>query len=342
LAAGFGGRIELRLADPFDSSIDRQMAKTLPANIPGRALVAGRHFAQVALPDLRPAVPHRGSALATQHAGRSDERDAIGHAVATVRGRWPGPSAPLIRTLPSMVRLDDLQAAARGRRRIQPGLLLGIAEEDLGPVHHDLLGDDPHLLIYGDARAGKTTVLRSLLAQLSAGPGSAGSPNRVLIVDYRRGLNTDAVSGGHRLAIGAAESGAMCTALVAELAGRMRPADGPPDRSEQRIYLLVDDYDLLGTGTGNPLHGLLPYLAHGRDVGFHLIVARRTGGAAHAQYEPLLQTLGDLGTPVLLLSGSPAEGRLAHGLTPRPLPPGRALIATRDTAPQVIQTLWVP
>ena len=166
MAAGFGGRIELRLADSFDSAIDRQLAKALPATIPGRALVAGRHYAQVALPDLRPAAVRGGSARAAENAGR-DEQDAIGHAIATDPRRWPGPAAPLIRTLPPLVRLDELRAAARGRRRAASGLLLGIAEDDLGPVRHDLLGDDPHLLIYGDARAGKTTVLRSLLAQLS-------------------------------------------------------------------------------------------------------------------------------------------------------------------------------
>ena len=341
LAAGFSGRIELRLADSFDSSIDRQMAKALPAAIPGRALVAGRHYGQVALPDLRPAAVRGDSARAVETAGR-DEQDAIGQAIATVRERWPGPAAPLIRTLPPLVRLDELRAAAGGRRRAAPGLLLGIAEDDLGPVQHDLLGDDPHLLIYGDARSGKTTVLRSLLAQLSVAPDRGAPPDRVLIVDYRGGLTADAVAGGHRIAVGAAESGALCAALVAELAGRMRPSGGRLDGVGPQIYLLVDDFDLVSSGAGNPLNVVIPSLALGRDLGFHLIVARRTGGAARAQYEPLLQTLGDLGTPVLLLSGSPAEGRLGHGLTPRPLPPGRALIATRDTAPQLIQTPWLP
>jgi len=109
----------------------------------------------------------------------------------------------------------------------------------------------------------------------------------------------------------------------------------------QEIYLLVDDYDLVGTASGNPLHALLPYLPHARDVGFHLLLARRTGGAARAQYEPLLQSLGDVGTPVVLLSGSPAEGRLAHGLVPEILPAGRARLATRSIVPQFIHTPWV-
>ena len=52
LLAGLSSRIELRLADPFDSVIDRRLAATIGADRPGRALVAGRHFAQIALPVL--------------------------------------------------------------------------------------------------------------------------------------------------------------------------------------------------------------------------------------------------------------------------------------------------
>jgi S-DNA-T family DNA segregation ATPase FtsK/SpoIIIE len=245
--------------------------------------------------------------------------------------------------LPPLVHLADLLAppapttGPRAREAARAGLLLGIADGEHDPVPLDLLGENPHLLVYGDAGAGKTTVLRSVLAQLSTAPGPFGPNAAPFVVDYRRGLV--AVPGAHRFASGAAEAGAICRAVVAELADRL---GGEPDRSRARIYLLVDDYDLVGTGPGQPLSGLIPYLPHGRDLKFHLVVTRRAGGAGRAQYEPLLQTLGDLGTPVLLLSGSPAEGRLAHGLTPRPLPPGRGVLALRGTAPQVIQTAWVP
>ena len=215
-------------------------------------------------------------------------------------------------------------------------MLLGIADGDHDPVRLDLLGNDPHLVVYGDAGAGKTTVLRSLIAQLSAS-GSIGSGDALFVVDYRRGLV--GAPGEHRIASGAAEAGAICRTVATELARRL---GGVPDGSWQRIYLLVDDYDLVCTGPVHPLSGVLAYLQHGRDLKFHLVVTRRVGGAGRAQYEALLQTLGDLGTPVLLLSGPPAEGRLAHGLTPRPLPPGRAVLAVRGAVPQLIQTAWVP
>ena len=48
--------------------------------------------------------------------------------------------------------------------------------------------------------------------------------------------------------------------------------------AEARV--LVDDYDLIATAGGNPLLTLLPLLAQSQDIGLHVIIARRMGGAA--------------------------------------------------------------
>jgi len=403
LAAGFGGRIELRLADSFDSAIDRRLAKALPADRPGRALVAGGHCAQLALPVLDTGVGGAdGSscdevAPATHDLGPVDlevpDRPVgpVDDSVATVRGRWPGQSVPKIRTLPARISLVDMYAqaaatAGRGRTERAHGPLLGLAEEGLVPVRLDLLDRDPHLVVYGDSRAGKTSLLRNVLAQLPGSPPAAPadaagaaidspaapgesaregaeivirSPVEVLVVDYRNGL-ARAADGADQIGTGAAEATAICAAVAAELAGRVTrrqnrrrttspepmPATGPvatpTDHRDPAVYLLVDDYDLVCAGPANPLLALLPFLPHAREIGFHLVLARRTGGAARAQYEPVLQTLADLGGPVLLLSGSPGEGRIAHGVAPQILPPGRARLVSREHAPQLLQLAWVP
>ena len=195
--------------------------------------------------------------------------------------------------------------------------------------------------------------------------------DRVVVVDYRRSLLADPTP-AVRLARTAAQASAAVAEIVAELSVRLagpvpaaadadgrhggRITDGTPTGAQpgaeaqpgtdalsssddrlpttpRRIYLLVDDYDMVHHPAANPLAALLPFLAHGRDVGFHLVLARRTGGAARAQYEPFLQTLGDLGTPVLVFSGPPAEGRLSHGVVPQRLPAGRARLAGRTQAP---------
>ena len=40
----------------------------------------------------------------------------------------------------------------------------------------------------------------------------------------------------------------------------------------------VDDYDMVATSSGNPLLVLVDLLSSARDIGFHLILARRSGG----------------------------------------------------------------
>ena len=89
-----------------------------------------------------------------------------------------------------------------------------------------------------------------------------------------------------------------------------------------------------------PLQPLVPLLAQARDVGLHLVVARRSGGASRALHEPVIQSLRDLAMPGVLLSGSPDEGPLLGTARPRPAGPGRAQLVTRDRGVEVVQTAW--
>ncbi len=60
------------------------------------------------------------------------------------------------------------------------------------------------------------------------------------------------------------------------------------------LFVLVDDYDLVASGPTNPLTPLLEYLPQARDVGLHLVLTRRAGGAGRALYEPVIQRLREL------------------------------------------------
>jgi DNA segregation ATPase FtsK/SpoIIIE, S-DNA-T family len=84
----------------------------------------------------------------------------------------------------------------------------------------------------------------------------------------------------------------------------------------------------------------VPLLAPARDVGLHLAVARRSGGASRALYEPVVQSLRDLAMPGLLLSGSPDEGPLIGTTKPRPGIAGRGQLITRDRGVEVVQAVW--
>jgi S-DNA-T family DNA segregation ATPase FtsK/SpoIIIE len=203
----------------------------------------------------------------------------------------------------------------------------------------------PHLVAYGDVRSGKTNLLQSLLTQLAetwpttgvnpehvAGPPGTGRTNEVIVVDFRRRLVMPPADGRWSYAGSAPVAAELCSSLAERLS---RDSD---DRAMRPSFVIVDDYDLVATAAGNPLHVLLPLLPRSADLNVHLILTRRIGGAARAQFEPVLQALTDAGTPVLLFSGPSTEGRLAHGVAPRPLPPGRAMLTTRDLAPQLVQT----
>ena len=86
--------------------------------------------------------------------------------------------------------------------------------------------------------------------------------------------------------------------------------------SGPEIYLVVDDYDLVASATGNPLTPLVDYLPHAKDLGLHVIVARRSGGAARAMFDPVLARLRDLGCMGLMMSASPDEGILLGAVRP--------------------------
>lgn len=107
------------------------------------------------------------------------------------------------------------------------------------------------------------------------------------------------------------------------------------------LYVIVDDYDLVATATGNPLHALVDHLAHARDLGFHLIIARRSGGAGRALYEATLNRMKELNSAALIMSCSRDEGILFGNARPALMPPGRGTYVTR-AGEDLIQLGWLP
>ncbi len=328
LQALFGGRLEFRLSDPFDSQIGRKKAEELPRDVPGRALLSDENTAQIALPRLD---------------GRADADDLSGEGVRDlvrrIAERWPSRRVPTVRTLPDRVGLDELLHGHRGA-----DLVLGMGERDLAPVTLSL-DDEPHLLVYGDPQTGKSTLLRALLRQIASRPPEEVG---IVLVDYRR-AHLGLVGEKHLLAYctGPQHTQAAATELANSIRKRLPGPDVTPRQLRERswwkgleIFVVVDDLDLVSNRSGSPLAPLVEFLPQGRDLGLHLIVARRTGGAARAMYEPLLQTLSDTAVPAMLFSGDRMEGRLANGVASRRLPPGRALLARRGRSPEQVQAPW--
>ncbi|HUH71238.1 MAG TPA: type VII secretion protein EccCa [Mycobacterium sp.] len=309
-----GTRIELRLGDPADSELDRKRAQQVPQDRPGHGLSRDGLHMVIALPRV----------------------DGISH------GESVAPPIPLLPT-----RVDHDTVVDRAGTELGARMLLGLEERRLQPVAVDF-EQYSHLLVLGDNECGKTATLRTLCREIVRTKTAAEA--QLLIVDFRRSLLGVVESehfGGY--AMSPAALGALLPGLLDLLRRRMPPSDASQAQLRARswwagpdIYVLVDDYDLVATSAGNPLAAILEYLPHARDLGLHLVVARRSGGAERALFEPLLAGLRDFGCMGLMMSGRPDEGALFGSGRPARLPPGRGVLITRAGDEQLVQVAWSP
>jgi len=327
----FGTRLELRLGDPGDSEIDRRAAANVPQGSPGRGLSPDRMHILAAVPRIDGRV------------GDEDLPAGTTELVDRVSAGWGQERAPRVRLLPRMLPADELWKAAD---RPAPAIPLGLNETHLAPVY--LVPEtDTHLVVYGDAECGKTNLLR-LLARTIV-DRNPPSKAKLIVVDYRRTL-LGVVSGDHLLeyAPSAQVAEKMATGMYEALSGRLPGPDVTTDQLRNRnwwtgpeIFFLIDDYDMVTSSSSNPLQPLAELLPQARDIGMHVIVARRSGGASRASYDPLLQKLRELDSPGLVMSGNRDEGPLIGNVTPGPQPPGRGILVRRTDGLNLVQTAWL-
>jgi S-DNA-T family DNA segregation ATPase FtsK/SpoIIIE len=328
-----GSRIELRLGDPADSELDRRRAQQVPEGKPGRGLSHDGLHMVIALPRMDGVDSNSGLAEAGTRVGEM------------LRHRHPGCAAPPVPLLPPHVDHDIV--VERASDRLDGSVLIGLEEHQLRPVAIDF-AQHRHLLILGDSECGKTAALRTISREIMRTTTAAQS--QIFVVDFRRtllGVVESEHLGGYAISSNALD--ALMPDLLDRLGERMPPTNATHAELRSRswwsgpeIYVVVDDYDLVATATGNPLMPLLEYLPHARDLGLHLLVARRSAGATRAMFEPLLAGLNDFGCAALLMSGSPDEGPLLRSVRLSPLPPGRGTLITRRVDPRLVQVAWTP
>jgi DNA segregation ATPase FtsK/SpoIIIE, S-DNA-T family len=323
-----GTRFELRLGDAIDSEVGSRAAANVPP-IPGRGLTSeAQHFLS-ALPRID------GSP------NSEDVADATRELVQTVAGAWSGPPAPPVRLLPSTLDVAELPPAD-GDLRVP----IGWGEQDLDTVWHDF-EQNAHLMVFGDAETGKTNLLRLVARSVAAsyGPGEA----RVILADPRRDL-FDAVP--QDMQLGFAVSASALSDMVKEAAGSLAERlPGPDVTPEQlkardwwagpRLFLLIDDYDLLASSGNCPIQALEDLLPQAADIGLHVVVARSTSSASRGMMDRALRRMQEIGTPALLLSCPRDEGQFLGDTKPLTLPTGRAQLVQRRRRPTLVQTALV-
>ncbi|MEU1299250.1 type VII secretion protein EccCa [Streptomyces shenzhenensis] len=337
------GRLELWLNDPSESEISRPAARALGQSVPGRGLASPGLTHHIALPRLDGVDGMDGIA------------DAERRLVSRIAESWPRAAAPALRVLPDRITVRELSAAAAptpAERWEGHGAALGerevpvaLRESDLAPVGLDLTSNDPHFVVFGDSGSGKTAFLRAWMRGLAA--RHTAHELRFMIVDYRhsllgvvadeyigaRGGNSDLVAG-------------QVGALAETLRSRMPPADITPTQLAERgwwegpeLYVVVDDYDLAAGSMGRgPLAPLAEFIQQADELGFHLVLARRVGGAARALLsDPLLSRLKEIGSGGLLLSGDHREGVLINEQRAYRRQPGRGTLVRRGHEPTLVQ-----
>jgi S-DNA-T family DNA segregation ATPase FtsK/SpoIIIE len=383
LRENLGGRLELRLNDPLESEVGRTAAAGLP-DLPGRGLTQSGLQFQTALPGPPDAVLGRA-------------RSAPGGGVA-----------PPLRLLPALVEETALTSAgdtsgglASGLGESVPapregsragaggpaGLPFAVEEHRLEVVGLDLFGGSPHLLVFGDAGCGKSSLLRLIARGMAA--RSPATAVEIVVVDPRRGLadlrslpnlagyasTTTAVAEAvdrlrYRLEQRMATNGdpapePVMAAWTGAGPGRPihpvsnghhppttpegpfhlgvpEPRPGAPQPLGPRLLLLVDDYDLLPAAGGSPLLPLLDLFGLGRELGLHVVLARRVAGAARAGFEPVVQRLRELGGAGVVMRGDPGEGPIVGGQRAAVLPPGRGLYVCPPHGTTLVQVAYCP
>src|SRR5437588_419473 len=127
----------------------------------------------------------------------------------------------------------------------------------------------------------------------------------VLLVDYRRTM-LGFITSEHLLAyaVSAQQLGGMVNDVKGSMSRRLPGPDVTQEQLKNRswwsgpeLFVVVDDYDLVATQSGNPLQPLAEFLPQAKDVGLHMILARRSGGASRALFDPVIGKLREIAAP---------------------------------------------
>ncbi|KJX75914.1 type VII secretion protein EccCb [Mycobacterium lepromatosis] len=333
-----GTKIEFRLGDVNDTQIDR-IARDIPANRPGRAISVEKHHLMMGVPrfdDVHSA---------------DDLVDAMTAGVTQIAAKTTE-QAPRVRVLPSHVYLHEIDLNPPGPDsdyRTRWKIPIGVRETDLS-VAYTHMSSNPHLLIFGNSKSGKTRTAHAIARAICA----RNSPQQVrfMLADYRSSL-LDAVPDSHLLDAGAinrnsASLDEAIRALTTNLKKRLPPADLTTAQVRSRswwsgfdVVLLVDDWHMIVSAAGGapPMGPLAPLLPAASDIGLHILVTCLMSQAYKATMDKFVGSAFGAGAPTIFLSGDKQEFPSSEIKVKR-RPPGQAFMVSPE-AKEVIQAVYV-
>ena len=322
----FGSRLELHTANPKESIVNREGASRIPKGRPGRGIDMAGHEMMIGLP------------RADAEQDPTTVSQGVAYTIKKIREHLVAGEGPKLRLLPEKITVEEILAQLPEQQILPTGggdMILGVEESRLGPLVFNTRAES-HLYLFGDSKTGKSTFLRSIMQEITRlyTPDQA----KIIAIDMRRSLMSD-VPKEYTLRYITNHEAAMkdLRDTAAFLRGRLPGSDVTAEQIRERswwsgpeFWVLVDDYDLAVTMSGNPIAELIDLLPQASDIGLHVVLTRRMGGAARATFEKVLQMMGDLAVTGILLSGNPSEGAIINGVKPRRAIPGRAQVVHRD------------
>ena len=321
---GLGLRLELKLHDARDSNVRvagalTRPAEAVPSNQPGRGLtMAAEHFL-IAQPDLSQ--------------------------IEAINARHPGLAAPPVRLLPTNLAPEEVGVMYPASGHI----VIGVREEDLAPVEIDFTAN-PLVLVLGDAKSGKTSLLRHIIRTVRE--NSTADQVAFTVIDRRLHLVDEPLFADNEYTANVDRVIPAMLGLSALIGSRRPPAGlSSADLSAWSYqghthYLIIDDVDaipdspaLTGPYAGQrPWTNVIELLSQAGDLGLRVIVTARATGSAHAlMTNPLLRRLNDLQATTLMLSGNPADSGKVRGQRFGRLPAGRAMLLGDADEPTYLQ-----
>ena len=237
-----------------------------------------------------------------------------------------------------------------------PRTVIGVAED--GVVDVDLLRDGPHALLAGTTGAGKSELLRGLVAGLAVG----SSPDHItfVLIDYKGGSTFDACADlPHVVGVVTDLDEHLADRALRSLHAELRRRElllrgvGATDVSSYRriaphdvlprLVVIVDEFASLVSEQPDFLHALVGIAQRGRSLGVHLILAtQRPSGVISDDIRAntnlrLALRLHDA-ADALDVVGDPSPAAIPRGLAGRAvmrLGPGEVLTfqTARCTAP---------
>ena len=267
---------------------------------------------------------------------------------------------PALRVLPDVLTREELDPL------LPPAIAMGRESVRLSTWSWSTVAN-PAMLIVGKGESGRATTLRSLIHGITsaykpknfgkkpvADQGAKADDSAadatitddvptaaIVVIDPRRTLLAEVPSDYDA---GYASTPSAADTLIAQLTTTMNmrlPGDSiTPQELKDRswwsgpeIFLLIDDYDLL-TISPSVMSGFVSVLPHARDIGVHIVVARRASGMMRAAHDPLLAGMRAINGVVALLSADKDDGPL-FGVPLRPALPGRAHIVVNGTTSEI-------